>query len=302
MRSGRSAGQVGHLPLHGLARRAAGPTREIGEAENWVAVTAVQHVRRMRGGAQGHLMRCSDGHYYVVKFRNNPQHVRVLVNELLATRLAERVGLPVPATEVVEVEQWLIAHTPELNIQLAQRTIPCEPGLQFGSRYVVDPLAGQVFDYIPMEMLERVRNLETFAGMLVIDKWTANANGRQAAFWRKSRERKYTASFIDQGYCFNAGEWSFPDNPLRGVYARNDVYEPVRGWESFEPWLTCVELMDEDVIWGVAGEIPPEWYDNDWEALERLVRTLIERRELVRELITAFRVCPRRPFPNWMDN
>ena len=64
-----------------------------------MAVTAVQHVRRMRGGAQGHLMRCSDGKFYVVKFRNNPQHLRVLANELLATRLAEGAELPVPTTE-----------------------------------------------------------------------------------------------------------------------------------------------------------------------------------------------------------
>src|SRR5581483_8099095 len=164
-----------------------------------LALVALQHVRRMRGGAQGHLMRCSDGHYYVVKFKNNPQHPRVLANELLATRLAERAGLPVPQTEVIEVEDWLIAHTPELNIQLAHCTIPCEAGLQFGSRYVVHPLEGQVFDYMPVEMLNRVRNLETFAGMLTIDKWTGNANGRQATFWRKTRERKYTATFIDQG-------------------------------------------------------------------------------------------------------
>ena len=34
----------------------------------------------MRGGAQSHLMRCDDGNYYVVKFQNNPQHRRVLVN------------------------------------------------------------------------------------------------------------------------------------------------------------------------------------------------------------------------------
>ena len=88
-------------------------------------MVAVQHVRRMRGGAQGHLMRCSDGNFYVVKFRNNPQHLRVLANELLATRLAEGAALPVPATEVVEVGDWLAQHTPELNIQLAGSTIPC---------------------------------------------------------------------------------------------------------------------------------------------------------------------------------
>ena len=47
----------------------------------------------MRGGAQSHLMLASDGNLYVVKFSNNPQHVRVLANELLATRLAAAVGL-----------------------------------------------------------------------------------------------------------------------------------------------------------------------------------------------------------------
>jgi hypothetical protein len=256
----------------------------------------------MRGGAQAHLMRCSDGHFYVVKFRNNPQHLRVLANELLATRLAERVGLPVPATEVIEVSPWLVQHTPELNIQLAGGSIACAPGLQFGARYVVSPLEGQVFDYLPGEMLDRVRNVETFAGMLVVDKWTCNANGRQAAFWRRLRERKYTATFIDQGYCFNAGEWTFPDSPLRGVYPRNEVYAGVRGWESFEPWLSRVETMEEETIWELAGEIPPEWYGGEWELLEKLARTLVARRKTVRELITEVRYSPRRPFPGWKDN
>jgi hypothetical protein len=264
-------------------------------------VDAVQHVRRMRGGAQGHLMRCSDGHYYVVKFRNNPQHLRVLANEMLATRLAERAGLPVPVTEVVEVDEWLVEKTPELSIQLAHNTIRCQAGLQFGSRYVVDPMLGQVFDYVPVEMLGRVRNLETFAGMLALDKWTGNANGRQAAFWRKSREKLYTASFIDQGYCFNAGEWTFPDYPLRGVYARNEVYAGVRGWESFEPWLSNIERMDPNLICEIANAIPPEWYGSDWDVLDKLLKELIARREMVRGLIEVFRVSMRRPFPEWRE-
>jgi hypothetical protein len=54
---------------------------------------ALGQIRRMRGGAQAQLMRCSDGHYYLVKSQNNPQHTRVLVNELLGTRLAARLGL-----------------------------------------------------------------------------------------------------------------------------------------------------------------------------------------------------------------
>jgi hypothetical protein len=267
-----------------------------------LAVLAVQHVRRMRGGAQGHMMRCSDGNYYVVKFRNNPQHLRVLANELLATRLAEAAGLPVPVTEVVEVGDWLVQNSSELNIQLSGSVIQCVPGLQFGSRYVVDPMQGQIFDYFPATMLEQVRNIETFAGMLVLDKWTANSNGRQATFWRKARERKYTVSFIDQGYCFNAGEWTFPDYPLRGVYAQNEVYSWVRSWDSFQPWLSTIEGMNEDLIWNCAAGIPPEWYASDWGALEELVRSLLNRRSKVRELIVAFRTSSRQPFPNWKED
>jgi len=246
-------------------------------------------------------MRCSDGNFYVVKFLNNPQHLRVLTNEMLATRLAERAGLPVPPTEVVEVSDWLIEHTPELRIQLAHEAIRCQAGQQFGSQYAVSPLAGQVLDYLPVEMFGMVKNLQAFSGMLVLDKWTGNANGRQAAFWRKLREKKYTAAFIDQGYCFNAGEWTFPDYPLRGVYARNEVYECVRGWESFEPWLTRIEKMETEIVWELAGSIPPEWYCGQWEELEKLVRTLLARRERVRELIEAFRVSARNPFPAWIE-
>jgi len=264
-------------------------------------ISAVQHVRRMRGGAQAHLMRASDGFFYVVKFRNNPQHLRVLANELLATRLADAIGLPVPAAEVIEVSQWLVAHTQELRIELAHTALPCEPGLEFGSRLVVAPMDGQIFDYMPSALLGRVRNLETFAGMLAIDKWTCNANGRQAAFWRKARERKYTVSFIDQGYCFNAGEWSFPDSPLRGVYARNEVYAGVKGWNSFEPWLGRIESMPAERIYTIAGEIPPEWYGNAWDELESLVGKLVARQSQVRELISEFRLSSRQPFPNWVN-
>ncbi len=253
----------------------------------------------MRGGAQGHLMRCSDGHFYVVKFQNNPQHKRVLANELLATRLAEKAGLPVPATEVVEVDEWLIEHTPELRMQFVHGTMHCAAGLQFGSRYVVAPMQGWVYDYLPEHMLDRVRNMETFAGILALDKWTCNANGRQAAFWKRARERKFTVSFIDQGYCFNAGEWSFPDSPLRGVYARNEVYKDVRGWESFQPWLGQIEQMDEQAMWRCAEAVPTEWYGETAD-IERLVEQLAKRRPRVAELIWAFKESSREPFPKWV--
>ena len=266
-----------------------------------MAVLAVQHIQRMRGGAQGQLMLGSDGNLWVVKFRNNPQHVRVLANEMLATRLAAAAGLSVPETAVVEVSEWLIENTPELDVDLGRKREPCEPGLQFGARYVGGLMPGQVMDYLPEEQLIEVRNLNEFGGMLALDKWTGNVNGRQAVFVRRARERKYAAVFIDQGYCFHAGEWRFEDVPLRGVYPRNAVYREVSGWESLEPWLTRLESMEDAVVWRAAEEIPPEWYGGDLTEMEKLVETLLKRRTRIRSLIEEFGKTDREPFPNWVE-
>src|SRR5690349_11731224 len=146
-------------------------------------IKALEQIRRMRGGAQSHLMRCSDGNYYVVKFQNNPQHRRILVNELLGTRLASRLGLPTAPVEVVEVGAELIRLTPELCIELPRSRTPCAAGLQFGSRYPGDPRRMALHDFLPDEKLREVGNLHDFAGMLVFDKWACNTNGRQTVFF-----------------------------------------------------------------------------------------------------------------------
>ena len=239
-------------------------------------------MRRMRGGAQSHLMRCADGHYYVVKFQNNPQHTRVLVNDWLGTRLAEMIGLPVPVPAIVDVHPWLLEHTPELRIELCGQRTMFTPGCRSARATWFRRWKGRRMTICPRTMMSRVRNLRDFAGILALDKWTCNANGRQAAFWKRSRERKLTASFIDQGYCFNAGEWNFPDAPLRGVFGRNDVYECVTSWDSFEPWLSRIENFPESSLWPLAEEIPPEWYGGASEELERLLTRLLTRRALVR--------------------
>jgi hypothetical protein len=279
---------------------------------------ATEQIRRMRGGAQSHLMRCSDGHYYVVKFQNNPQHQRILVNELLGTRLAGRLGLPTTPVAIIHVSEELIRLTPELSMEMPRSRVPCQPGLQFGSRYPGDPRRLTLHDFLPDEQLRAVENLHDFAGMLVFDKWTCNTNGRQTIFFREetnrpiphsdapenadmqSDERDYRATMIDQGFCFNAGEWNYPDAPLRGLYARNRVYEGVIGMESFAPWTERVERsVTERVLADVIREIPPEWYEDDYDAVTRLLEQLYRRRTRVPELLLEAKNTTRQPFPNW---
>jgi hypothetical protein len=261
---------------------------------------ATEEVRRMRGGAQGHLFRCGDREYYVVKFLNNPQGVRILANELLGTGLAAGLGLPTPLTAVVEVGEQLVAHTDDLVIQRGRGSVPCQAGSQFGSRYPGSPADTSVFDFLSDEQLREVTNLVDFCGMFVFDKWTCNTDARQAIFFRDQGEAHYQTHMIDQGFCFNAGEWNFPDAPLRALYSRGRVYQSVRGIDAFEPWLTRLESnMTQALLEDVASQVPPEWYDFQAEALDKLLEDLLRRRKMVRELIISARNSSAQPFPNW---
>jgi hypothetical protein len=274
-------------------------TYQIEIADTETCVSAVRHIRRLRGGSQSHLLAASDGAFYVTKFQNNPQHVRVLANEMLAGQLGQFLGLPVATVEVIDVPEHLIEQTPELCVETGKAIFPCSAGRQLASRYVTDPDSPEVHEYLPDDLLARVVNLSDFPRVLVLDKWAVNCDGRQVVFSRGPSGTDMYATFIDQGFCFNAGEWNFPDGPLRGTYARKSVYSMVTGWDGFEPALSRAESMDRDEIWRCAHGIPEEWYEHDSDGLSRICEELYRRRSLLRSLITAFRNSSGNPFPNW---
>lgn len=110
---------------------------------------------------------------------------------------------------------------------------------------------------------------------------------------------RYKAMMIDQGFCFNAGDWNFPDAPLR-LYARNRVYEGVTGMESFAPWMRRAESgITERILADITQEIPPEWYEDDYDALMRLLGQLYRRTSRIPELLLSAKNTTRQPFPNW---
>ena len=265
-------------------------------------ISAVQHLRPLRGGAQAHLLRASDGACYVTKFQNNPQHIRVLANEMFATNLGLALGLPMPRVEVIEVSDWLIEHTEDLRISLGGAKIPCRSGKQLGSLYVGCESPGMTFDYLPRELLQGVAILATSPGSL---SWTS---GRATAMdGRRSSGKPCEGSDTPQPSLTRAtasmpASGRFPDSPLRGVYANNCVYEGVMGWEAFEPALSRAEEMDAHTIWRCAADIPEEWYEGDRDGLDRLVEALHHRRGAIRKLITEFRRSSRNPFPNWRES
>jgi hypothetical protein len=272
-------------------------------------LNAARHIRRLRGGAQAHLLQAEDEQHYVVKFRNNPQHRRILINEAIASVLLRYLQLSAPEVVVVSLSNEFLAANPELAFQFGTRRVAVEPGWHFGSRYPGDPERLAVYDFLPDVLLGRVANLREFLGMLVFDKWVGNSDGRQAVFFR-SRIREWTAArtatepgflawMIDHGFAFNGPNWDFPDAPLAGVYHRPLVYQAVRSLDDFEPWLERIIHFPEVVVDEAYRHVPVQWIEGEEDALEALLIRLLRRRRRLPDLLLECRRARPGLFPNW---
>jgi HipA-like protein len=269
---------------------------------------AVQYIRRMRGGAQSQLLRCDDGAYYVVKFQNNPQGIKVLANDLLGTILARQLGLPVCQPAIVIVREALIHNSDDMYIELKSSHAPCRSGSCFGSRYpshknrAGSSVLDMTYDCLPRAEIPAVENLADFAGMFVFDRWTGNTDTRQAIFNREKTSLHYRATMIDQGCCFNGAKWNFPSVPARISLYDSPPYSSCKGFDAFEPWLDRLEDdITETTLLEAGKEIPKEWYEYDVDGLARLLESLNRRRKGIRDLLwTLLKACPK-SFPNWSE-
>jgi hypothetical protein len=271
-------------------------------------VIARRLIRKMRGGAQAHLMEASDGHAYVVKFHNNPQHRRILVNESVASTFLHYLGISAPETALVEVTEPFLAGDPEIHIQLGRERRAVTPGWHFGSRYPGDPVRTVVYDYLPDSLLDKVENLSDFRGVLAFDKWMGNADSRQAIFFRArvleplagaTSRLGFVAQMMDNGYVFDGPHWRLGQSAIQGLYFRPLVYRTVRALDDFEPWLDRIRNFPEEVVDQAVKRIPPAWLEGDEDQLERLLERLMKRRARVPELIEQCCSGPSNPFPDW---
>lgn len=274
-------------------------------------IRALAFERKLRGGAQAHLIRADDGHLYAVKFRENGQHRRILINEWIAHAVFRHLRIATPPTAFIELSaEFLDAHP---TVFAHVHGVPTRPsaGWHFASRFPGDPAKFAIYDYLPERLMAEVANLHDFHGALAADRWLSNADARQAVFFR-SRIRQhapsvaahgsrvgFVAMMIDHGFAFNGPEWSFLSSPQFGLYPRPAVYAQVTGWQSFQPWLEQIQYFPATVLEAARRELPPEWVGEDDEMLDALLERLMRRRRDVADSITACRQWRSNPFPNW---
>jgi len=77
-----------------------------------ICVEARRFVRKISGGAQGHLIESAEGDAYVVKFTNNPQQLRVVINEWSTSKIFRHLCISTPDAAVVNISSEFIRDNP----------------------------------------------------------------------------------------------------------------------------------------------------------------------------------------------
>jgi hypothetical protein len=272
-------------------------------------VNAVKFKRKMRGGSQAHLLLADDGSHYVVKFTENPQGQRTLINEILSWIILKYLRIAASEAVLVRVSAEFLRDNPGVALSTGKRNRAPRPGLHFGSAYAVDPTVEPVYDVLPDALMQRVLNVREFLGVLVFDKWTANADIRQAVFFRPPIEwgnrteagrGTYVVRMIDHGYTFNGGEWTLRNAPRQGLYRSPVVYANVKSLGDFEPWLHLARTLPADRLWSGVAQVPNDWFRaEDRDAVGFLIAELCKSRARLPDSIMGVREANPDLFPNW---
>jgi hypothetical protein len=275
----------------------ASPSQNISPFTN--VVHAVQFIRKMRGGSQPALIRCSDEKLYVVKFLDNQQGPNVLANEVLGNELLNSFGLPTPEWKAVFISNRFVKENSEMSQETPAGSLLVKSGLHFGSEFLGDKKTGQVYEWLPSGFYSRLINPEDLLGIHLFDVWANHCDHRQSLFTTEDGNSSIRAVFIDNGHLFGGPEWKLKSRQGEslGLDARLHRHE----WptEAVDRWVSLFETKCSISLYDVIRRVPRFWYTGD---IHQVVESSAYRLRLLRDLFLEELIRKRRTSkPNHVD-
>lgn len=243
---------------------------------------ATHVIKPMCGASRSLLLLDQHTQPWVVKFRENPQHPNVVINEYIATRVGRRMGLTIPCSEQIWVSEELAT---SIRKWLPDSEHIYKAGLHFGSQYAGGLMPGLVVDILPERQLAATTNLFEAAGVAVLDLWLSNTDDRQAVYVRKAGSKRYTAYWIDFGNCFGGSTWRM-DHPGVG-YLSSNRFPYSFGWEDYEAWIRCAQEIPAEALQEIFETLPVAWQAGREKELSVLAKGLSARRRNLRSLVAS---------------
>lgn len=210
-----------------------------------------------RGWTYPQLILFNDGHKYVVKFKNNRQGDKVLVNEFVAGNLAQHLRLPVPKFTIVHIPYEFIQRTP-------LKTFGFQPGFQFASRYIENGFCYR------KKLSSRVINSNHLIGMVAFDHWVNNTDRNIRNLLLESVQPRsshpYKVWMIDHGNCFpECHKWSIeslrqPPHRINTPFYQKLFQEDIRRKNRvLSRYVNKIYQLPIGVISKTIGSLPDDW-------------------------------------------
>lgn len=223
------------------------------------------------GGATGaKVIGCDDGRFYVCKshrFLPEPQPY-LLANEQISKNLADLLGLPVQPAQIVNLRgEELFGSLLEAGLR-DMKTVRLKR--------------------------DQLNNWPDVPAILVFDIFVCNIDrhqGNSLALISATKGAKYQLRIMDHSHALMGSssgkrallQEKFPLAKYLNFYGLNALIEAQM---EFEPALEKLEKLTKEEISWAAGNLPEDWlpdYRQNWAIISR---TLLKRKNLVRELLS----------------
>lgn len=201
----------------------------------------------------------------MVKFQQNDQGLKLLVNELVASHIAKRMGVPTPDVAVVYVGETFLESNPKFQTLY---DVPVRPGPQFGSRYFE-----RVYDSVP-SLVGAVINREDFANIIAFDVATDNHDRCDNHYDNvllipQADDTSLRLVSIDHGSCFGGTYWSATGLVKAiGTWCASLMPEmafEIRGAHEFVGPTLAAKAITESCLEDIVLSVPSEWWSSEDE-------------------------------------
>jgi hypothetical protein len=224
-------------------------------------LTANKFIRKMRGGAQSILLRCTDDQYVVVKMAGNPQGPNVLANEFIGSVMSNVAGLPAARGSFVYLSDEFIDRNPAIWFETPEGSCRPEAGIHFGSLFLGElDGVGRPTDYISRSKIPLIQNRSAFLGMYIMDVWANHQDNRQAILIDTTGERNLEVRFVDHGHMFAGPHWKFSERTGLAYHLESSIYSNL--WEPalVAGWISHFENVLPDALSQAVSLLPAKWY------------------------------------------
>jgi hypothetical protein len=261
-------------------------------------VTATVPIGKIRNGCtKPYYLICDDGNHYAVKFKENPETCRVLINEYVCAEIALILDLPLAEPSIVNIDDYFISdHGNEISQHVEKQVTS---GTHFGSKKVKK--AFQIFN---SQMIEDAGNINCVPDIILFDHLICNkdrdSNGGNLLYDSNSKQ----LVLIDHTHAFDLGSiWTsnelkrrinqpfFPLNTGGFVYKKLVPF--VNGNNPFGNILNKLTRLNVDTLWHIIDSIPQEWQITP-EEKSVLLEYLIDRLNRIEEVLPVLK--PHLPF------